>query len=221
VKRHNADYLKRQKAQLKRTATTLRSQVESLGAFLSERERAQLRMSADLLESWSSRVGKAYTMRNQNERKAKALREQRRHRAQVLFADRYTPKDLHEKIIITCALSELYSRNWPALSAEKLENKMQRFDNNAGQGRGLLGGVKGVVRWVNDAWRAMTEGLSDDIARDFKQEPVDDTFARISTRLDAAIERQRGLLIEVLARCDTWMVQQRIVEANALAVDEE
>ena len=221
VKRHNADSLKRQKAQLKRTATTLRSQVESLGAFLSERERAQLSASVDLLERWSSRVDKAYTMQHQNECQAKEFRQQRCNHSRLLFADRYIPSDLHEKIIITCALSDLYSPNRPELSEEKLVSKMQWFDDNADQGRCLPGAVKGLVRMVDEAWRAMTDELIDEVVWDFRQESVDDAFARISTRLDAAIDRQRGLLVEVLATCDTWMVQHRIVESNALAVDDE
>ena len=206
-----ADQLKQQKTRIRRTVTELHQQVKYLGDLLTAVECQQLCKAADVLDRWAVRANQAYVKKQSDEQDAKAERERRSAIAHAVFCERYAPTDLHEKIIITCALSAVHSSLLPALSASKLESEMQWFDSHPDRSFGC---VTSFMRIVDEALRNVTEDLIDDVTWNFNQEPVDEAITRLSLELDSSIERHRALLTGLLAECDEWLVRYRLIESG-------
>ena len=70
----NADKLRRQKAAIKRTVTSIRNQARDLDALLDHDEREVLFAAARVLDRWTGKAERAFTAKNQTE-KAEAKRQ--------------------------------------------------------------------------------------------------------------------------------------------------
>ena len=110
----NADRLRKQKASIKRTVTSIRNQARDLDALLDDDEREVLFAAARVLDRWTGKAERAFTAKNQAE-KAEAKRQATRAtQARKAIMARYAGDDLEQQIRHACAIASS-DRYLPAL----------------------------------------------------------------------------------------------------------
>ena len=111
----NADKLRKQKASIKRTVTSIRNQARDLDALLDHDEREALFAAARVLDRWTGKAERAFTAKNQAE-KAEAKRQaSRASQARKAIMARYASDELEQQIRHACAIAS--SDQLPARAA--------------------------------------------------------------------------------------------------------
>jgi hypothetical protein len=205
----NAEKLRRQKAAIKRIATTLRKQSSELGPLLDDNERAALDNAARVLDRWTGKAERAFKAKHRTELEEHRRQEQRRSRALEALRARYGGDSPDEQIRHACAMAKLdgYSIDIPG----SLRNATRGIENASRTRPGMDAG-----RYMrNDLKDRVNEGIrsiADTIA--YRTEPVADLLNKAFERIDGTIVRDAAETTELITEVRAFLVRQQIVQAN-------
>jgi len=208
----NADQLRKQKAQIKRTVTAIGKQRQQLDGLLTSDEDKQLSEAARLLDRWAAKAERAFKEKQAVEKAEKQRRAKRIAIAVTALQEQYTVTDLRERIIITCALSYADDAGFPELTVDKIKLEMTWIENNPEhQWANSNHLIQTINTAFNDAIRSLASNISFECGyRDSDVEPV---ITEFKAKIDLEIDRQRLKLSSLLDALDEWLVKRRLIES--------
>jgi len=205
----NADKLRKQKASIKHTVTSIRNQARDLDALLENDEREALFAAARVLDRWTGKAERAFTAKNNTE-KAEAKRQAARaSQARKAIMTRYASDELEQQIRHACAIASS-DRDLPALPT-RLREEMQALVSD----KRPLFRDDPASRFRRELKRAFDEAVQsivDTIA--YRTDPLADLLAQAYLRIDQSMATNHVEVDRLIVEVKASLVRVQIERAN-------
>ena len=192
----NADRLRKQKAAIKRTVTSIRNQARDLDALLDNDEREALFAAARVLDRWTGKAERAFTAKNKAEKAEETRQATRASQARKAIMARYASDALEQQIRHACAIasSDSYLTALPTRLREEMQalvsDKRPLFRDDPASRFG---------RELRRAFDEAVQSIVNTIA--YRTDPLADTLEQTYRWIDQSIETNRvdvdRLIVEV------------------------
>ena len=207
----NADKLRRQKAAIKRTVTSIRNQARDLDALLENDEREALFAAARVLDRWTGKAERAFTAKTQAEKAEAKRQELRASQARKAIMARYASDGLEQQIRHACAIASSDSY-LPALPT-RLRKGMQALVSDK---QPLFRGDP-ASRFRRELRRAFDEAVNmivDTMAH--RTDPLADMLEQAHLRIDQSMATNRVEVDRLIVEVRAFLVRVQIERANAV-----
>jgi len=207
----NADKLRKHKAAIKRTVTSIRNQARDLDALLDHDEREVLFAAAQVLDRWTGKAERAFTAKTHAE-KAEAKRQAlRASQARKAIMTRYASDELEQQIRHACAIASSDSY-LPALPT-RLREEMQALVSD----KRPLFRDDPASRFRRELRRAFDEAVQSIVdTMAYRTDPLADMLEQAHLRIDQSMATNRVEVDRLIVEVRAFLVRVQIERANAV-----
>jgi len=207
----NADKLRRQKAAIKRTVTSIRNQARDLDALLDHDEREVLFAAARVLDRWTGKAERAFTAKNNTEKAETKRRAARASQARKAIMTRYASDELEQQIRHACAIASS-DRYLPALPT-RLREEMRALVSD----KRPLFRDDPASRFRRELRRAFDEAVQLFVGTmAYRTDPLADMLEQAHLRIDQSMATNRVEVDRLVVEVRAFLVRVQIERANAV-----